>query len=541
MFDPSAVFYMEKLVTGPGGRRRRRHHGPGRGSTSAPVAKAKGARPRTSRSCILDRPRHDGIVREIRETGARIKFISDGDVAGAIMAAREGTGIDLLLGIGGTPEGIIAACAIKCLGGVIQGRLWPQDDEERQQGARRRPRPRPRAAHRRPGHRRQRASSSPPASPTASCCAASATAPAGPTTHSLVMRSAVGTIRLIESEHRLDKLRRTPRSTSTTPRNAGAERRMITVCGEAVADLVAQDDGDYRAYPGGSPANVALALARLGEATTFAGRLGPDVFGRRMRSPPHVQRRRPAPSRRGGPAVDARGRVVRRAAPRVLRLLDRRHGRLAVVGRRPCHRTRRLRAVAFHTGSLASWTPPGDTALKHLFARARAAGACTLSYDPNVRPRLLGRRGTARRWIEGMVALSHVVKVSDEDLAWLCPGEDVADRGALLGELGPGSSSSPSGPDGSVAARPGRHELVRSAGPGDRPRRHRRGRRHLLRRPAARVAPAGRPGPGPPGAAGSTHGRRARRGAGARGPRRRSQLHPRGLRPADPAELDAFA
>ena len=100
--------------------------------TSARVAKAKGESPRTSPSCILDRPRHDSIVREIRETGARIKFITDGDVAGAIMAAREGTGVDLLLGIGGTPEGIIAACALKCLGGVIQGRLWPQDDEERQ-------------------------------------------------------------------------------------------------------------------------------------------------------------------------------------------------------------------------------------------------------------------------------------------------------------------------------------------------------------------------------------------------------------------------
>jgi fructose-1,6-bisphosphatase II len=71
------------------------------------------------------------MVTEIRETGARIKFITDGDVAGAIMAVREGTGVDLLLGIGGTPEGIIAACAIKCLGGVLQGRLWPQDAAER--------------------------------------------------------------------------------------------------------------------------------------------------------------------------------------------------------------------------------------------------------------------------------------------------------------------------------------------------------------------------------------------------------------------------
>jgi fructose-1,6-bisphosphatase II len=70
-------------------------------------------------------------VKEIRAAGARIKFITDGDVAGAVMAAREGTGIDLLIGVGGTPEGVITACAMKCLGGVIQGRLWPKDDAER--------------------------------------------------------------------------------------------------------------------------------------------------------------------------------------------------------------------------------------------------------------------------------------------------------------------------------------------------------------------------------------------------------------------------
>ena len=81
---------------------------------------------------LLDRPRHEELVEEIRATGARIKFITDGDVAGAIMAARPDTGIDLLLGVGGTPEGIIAACAMKCMGGMIQGRLWPQDDDERQ-------------------------------------------------------------------------------------------------------------------------------------------------------------------------------------------------------------------------------------------------------------------------------------------------------------------------------------------------------------------------------------------------------------------------
>jgi fructose-1,6-bisphosphatase II len=145
-------------------------------------------------------------VREIRETGARIKFIADGDVAGAIMAVREGTGVDLLLGIGGTPEGIIAACAVTCLGGVIQGRLWPKDDAERQRALD--------AGHdldqvletkdlvsgdnvffvatgvtdgellRGVRYRRETA-----------------------TTSSLVMRSKSGTIRQIDSEHRLSKLR----------------------------------------------------------------------------------------------------------------------------------------------------------------------------------------------------------------------------------------------------------------------------------------------------------------------------------------------
>jgi fructose-1,6-bisphosphatase II len=131
MFDPSAVFYMEKLAAGPEAAEYV--------DITAPVsvnirrvAKAKRSAPEDVTVVLLDRPRHDGLAQEIRETGARIKFISDGDVAGAIMAARESTGVDLLLGIGGTPEGIIAACAIKCLGGTFQGRLWPKDDAERQ-------------------------------------------------------------------------------------------------------------------------------------------------------------------------------------------------------------------------------------------------------------------------------------------------------------------------------------------------------------------------------------------------------------------------
>jgi fructose-1,6-bisphosphatase II len=130
MFDPSAVFYMDKLVAGPDAA--------GLVDITAPVehnvravARAKGSAPEDVTVVLLDRPRHEQLAAEIRATGARIKFISDGDVAGAVMAVREGTGVDLLLGIGGTPEGIIAACAIKCLGGVIQGRLWPKDEAER--------------------------------------------------------------------------------------------------------------------------------------------------------------------------------------------------------------------------------------------------------------------------------------------------------------------------------------------------------------------------------------------------------------------------
>ncbi|GEB52104.1 MULTISPECIES: class II fructose-bisphosphatase [Streptomyces] len=131
MFDPSAVFYMDKLVTGPEAAEFVDITAPPAVNIRR-IAKAKGCGVEDVTVVVLDRPRHEGLVKEIREAGARIKFISDGDVAGAIMTVREGTGVDLLLGVGGTPEGIIAACAIKCLGGAIQGKLWPKDDEERQ-------------------------------------------------------------------------------------------------------------------------------------------------------------------------------------------------------------------------------------------------------------------------------------------------------------------------------------------------------------------------------------------------------------------------
>src|SRR6266550_531882 len=131
MFDPSAVFYMEQLATGPEAADVIDITAPPAENVRR-VAKAKRGHPEDVTVCILDRLRHASLVEEVRDAGARIKFISDGDVAGAIMAARPGTGIDLLLGIGGTPEGIIAAAALSCMGGVIQARLWPRDLNERE-------------------------------------------------------------------------------------------------------------------------------------------------------------------------------------------------------------------------------------------------------------------------------------------------------------------------------------------------------------------------------------------------------------------------
>jgi len=88
-------------------------------------------RPEDVAVVVLDRPRHEDLIRDLRESGAKVMLIPDGDVAPAIAAAQPGTGVDLLMGIGGTPEGVIAACAVKSFGGALQGRLWPRDDEER--------------------------------------------------------------------------------------------------------------------------------------------------------------------------------------------------------------------------------------------------------------------------------------------------------------------------------------------------------------------------------------------------------------------------
>lgn len=130
MFDPGPCVYMEKIAVGEEAADVIDLDAP-IADNLAKVAKATHTNVENLTVVILERERHDQMVKEVREAGARIKFIMDGDVAGAISAARPETGVDMLLGIGGTPEGVIAASAIKCLGGEILGRLWPRDDDER--------------------------------------------------------------------------------------------------------------------------------------------------------------------------------------------------------------------------------------------------------------------------------------------------------------------------------------------------------------------------------------------------------------------------
>ncbi|QYG94588.1 class II fructose-bisphosphatase [Iamia sp. SCSIO 61187] len=131
MFNPGPCVYMEKIAVGP--------EAAGLIDVTASVAdnlqavaKAKGESVRDLTAVVLDRPRHADLIREIREAGARIRLIQDGDVIGVVSTAWPDAGADILFGIGGTPEGVLAAAAMKCMGGEIQGRLWPRDDAERQ-------------------------------------------------------------------------------------------------------------------------------------------------------------------------------------------------------------------------------------------------------------------------------------------------------------------------------------------------------------------------------------------------------------------------
>lgn len=131
MFDPGPCVYMEKLAAASEFKDLLTFDEP-IGEVIRKIGERKGGGPEDVTLTILDRPRHQEVVEQVREVGATIRFITDGDVQGALLAVSDNTGIDLLWGIGGTPEGVLAAAAIKCLGGEIIGKLWPRDDEERQ-------------------------------------------------------------------------------------------------------------------------------------------------------------------------------------------------------------------------------------------------------------------------------------------------------------------------------------------------------------------------------------------------------------------------
>ena len=208
MFDPGPCVYMDKIAVGPDCADVVDIDAPVKANLEA-VARAKGEKVQDVTAVILDRDRHKDIIRECREAGARIRLIPDGDIAGAIAVAWRNSGSDILFGIGGTPEGVTAACALKCLGGAIYGRLWPRDDAER------------RAALDRGYDLDRVLTTDDLVSGEDVFFAATGVTDGdllrgvrfwgdGAGTVSLVMRSSSGTIRMIETTHRWNKLRNYP-------------------------------------------------------------------------------------------------------------------------------------------------------------------------------------------------------------------------------------------------------------------------------------------------------------------------------------------
>ena len=206
MFFPGPAVYMEKVATGAEARDAIDVTAPPEENIRH-VAKAKGVRPEEVVVTILDRPRHRDLIQACRDVGAKVLLIRDGDVAGAISAALPRTGTDLLLGIGGTPEGVIAAAALKCLGGSMQGMLFPRNEDERRKLLD-------------DGYHLDRvlATDDLVAGDDVFFAATGVTDgallegvkywPDGATTYSLVMRARSGTIRMIEAEHQFEKLER---------------------------------------------------------------------------------------------------------------------------------------------------------------------------------------------------------------------------------------------------------------------------------------------------------------------------------------------
>lgn len=204
MYDPSAVFYMKKIAVGPEAAGKIDIEAPVADNIRA-VAQAKGITPSDVTVVVLDRPRHDALITDIRRAGAKVRLIRDGDVAGAVAAAQATNSVDIMMGIGGTPEGIITACAMKCMGGEIQGKLHPRNDAEIRKALD-------------AGHELDRVLTIDDLVSSNNCyfVATGVTngdmlrgvsyRQNGATTRSLVMRSKSGTVRYIESVHQLAKL-----------------------------------------------------------------------------------------------------------------------------------------------------------------------------------------------------------------------------------------------------------------------------------------------------------------------------------------------
>ena len=196
---------------------------------------------------------------------------------------------------------------------------------------------------------------------------------------------------------------------------------MFVVVGEALVDLVGDPGGrTFVAHPGGSPANVALGLARLGNPVTLLTRLGRDAFGELIAA--HLEGSGVQVDR-GGERGAATSLAIATVVAGIASYDFRIDWDLATPAPLP------IGARCLHTGSLATALPPGEEKVVDLVEREHRRGRVTVSYDPNVRPALLGDSALARPDVERLVGLSDIVKVSDEDLDWLYPGrhnEDVA-------------------------------------------------------------------------------------------------------------------
>jgi fructose-1,6-bisphosphatase II len=204
MFFPGAAVYMDKIAVGPQGIGVI-DIGASPTDNLQAVAAAKGVSPRELSVVVLERDRHDELIGELRDAGAKVNLVRDGDVAPAIAAASAGTGVDMLYGIGGTPEGVISAAALKCVGGGIQGRLWPRDDDERQKLADVGLDP-TRVLHTDDLVSGDDVFVAATGVTSGSLLRGVRYLPNGAVTDSIVMRSRSGTVRRVEATHALDKL-----------------------------------------------------------------------------------------------------------------------------------------------------------------------------------------------------------------------------------------------------------------------------------------------------------------------------------------------